>query len=71
MVVGNGMSNMAYSDFIGIVLGLIAAIFYASLMLINKFIHNMDKLELTIIQLAIVAILLFFYVFLQKWTVLF
>ncbi|MBR9649224.1 DMT family transporter [Clostridium tyrobutyricum] len=66
MVVGNGMSNMAYSDFIGIVLGLIAAIFYASLMLINKFIHNMDKLELTIIQLAIVAIFLFFYVFFKN-----
>jgi len=63
MIIGNGMSNMEYRDFIGIVLGLIAATFYALLMLISKFIHNIDKLELTIIQLGIVAILLFLYVF--------
>lgn len=62
MIVGNGISNLEYRDFIGIILGLIAAVFYASLMLISKFIHNIDKLELTIIQLGITAIILFFYV---------
>lgn len=66
MIVGNGMSNLEYHDFIGIVLGLIAAVFYASLMLIGKFICNIDKLELTIIQLGITAILLFLFVFLTK-----
>lgn len=63
MIVGNGMSKLEYHDFIGIILGLIAAVFYASLMLVGKFIHNTNKLELTIIQLGITAILLFFYVF--------
>lgn len=66
MIVGNSISNLGYNDFIGIIFGLIAAIFYASLMLIGKFIHNMDKLELTIIQLGITAIILFFYVFLTN-----
>lgn len=66
MIVGNGMSNLGYRDFIGIILGLIAAVFYASLMLIGKFINNIDKLELTIMQLGITAILLFFYVFFTK-----
>lgn len=66
MIVGNGMSKLEYHDFIGIILGLIAAVFYASLMLIGKFIHNIDKLELTIIQLGITAILLFLYVFFTK-----
>lgn len=63
MIVGNGMSNLEDHDFIGIILGIIAAVFYASLMLIGKFIHDIEKLELTIIQLGITAILLFFYVF--------
>lgn len=63
MIVGNSMNNLEYRDFIGIILGLIAAVFYASLMLIGKFIGNIDKLELTIIQLCITAILLFFFVF--------
>jgi drug/metabolite transporter (DMT)-like permease len=66
MIVGNGISNFEYRDFIGIILGLIAAVFYASLMLIGKFIHNINKLELTIIQLGITAILLFFYIFFTK-----
>lgn len=66
MIVGNGMSKLGYHDFIGIILGLIAAVFYASLMLIGKFIHTIDKLELTIIQLGITAMLLFIYVFLTK-----
>ena len=66
MIVGNGMSNLEYHDFIGIILGVIAAVFYASLMLVGKFIHNIDKLELTIIQLGITAVLLFFYVFFTK-----
>ncbi|WP_245734057.1 DMT family transporter [Sporolactobacillus nakayamae] len=63
MIVGTGLSAFGKQDLLGIFLGVIAAVFYASLMLVNKFIHDMDKLELTMIQLGTAAVLLFFYVF--------
>ncbi|MHB0882567.1 EamA family transporter [Paenibacillus sp. SEL2] len=43
---------------IGIVYGLIAATFYAILTLINKFIRNMNGLEITIVQLLLSSIFL-------------
>ncbi|MDN4606744.1 DMT family transporter [Sporosarcina highlanderae] len=66
-IVGNGkVSTSGVGDLIGIGYGLIAAAFYASLMLINKFIKNMDGLETTIIQLGIATTLLMPYVFLTE-----
>lgn len=62
MIIGNSINNLNHNDFIGIILGLTAAVFYASFMLTSKFIHNIDKLELTIIQLCITAIFLFIYI---------
>ncbi|MBG9467637.1 transporter [Bacillus thuringiensis] len=65
-IVGNGISASNKNDLIGILLGLVAAAFYATLMLLNKFIKEIDKLEVTIIQLAITALLLLPYVLITE-----
>jgi len=63
-IVGNGgVSTSGLDDLIGIGYGLMAAVFYASLMLLNKFIKNMDGLETTLLQLGTATILLMPYVF--------
>ncbi|MEC1671735.1 DMT family transporter [Bacillus mojavensis] len=61
-IVGNGVSASGREDLIGIILGLIAAAFYAALMLLNKFIKEMNRLEVTIIQLLVTALILLPYV---------
>ncbi|WP_320939418.1 DMT family transporter, partial [Lysinibacillus capsici] len=66
MIVGEGVSASESDDFLGLIFGLIAAAFYAALLLLNKFIKEMDKLELTIIQLGTTALLLLPYVFLTE-----
>ena len=66
MIVGEGMSASKTNDVLGLSYALIAAAFYAALLLLNKFIRGMDKLELTIIQLGITALLLMPYVFLTS-----
>lgn len=64
LIVGSGgLSTSGLKDLIGISFGLMAAVFYASLMLLNKFIKNMDGLETTLIQLATATFLLMPYVF--------
>ncbi|MCY8810044.1 EamA family transporter [Bacillus atrophaeus] len=63
LIVGNGISASGTDDLLGIFFGLVAAAFYAALMLLNKFIHHMGRLEITIIQLGITALLLLPYVF--------
>lgn len=63
LIVGEGISASKLNDILGLSFGLIAAAFYATLLLINKFIKNMEKLELTIIQLGLTALLLMPYVF--------
>lgn len=65
-IVRNGISATDKSDLIGILLGLVAAVFYAALMLLNKFIKEMDRLEVTIIQLAITALMLLPYVLITE-----
>ncbi|WP_026678533.1 DMT family transporter [Fictibacillus gelatini] len=62
LIVGNGISSSGKGDLLGILFGLVAAAFYAALMLLNKFIQNMAKLEITIIQLGTTALLLLPYV---------
>ncbi|MDQ1002098.1 RarD protein [Neobacillus niacini] len=62
LIVGNGISASGKGDVLGVFFGLVAAAFYAALMLLNKFIQNMAKLEITIIQLATTALLLLPYV---------
>ncbi|MCY8716204.1 EamA family transporter [Bacillus spizizenii] len=66
LIVGNGISASGTEDLLGIFFGLVAAAFYAALMLLNKFIHHMGRLEITIIQLGITALLLLPYVFLTE-----
>ncbi|WCN36198.1 DMT family transporter [Aneurinibacillus uraniidurans] len=64
LIVGNGgISASGFDDLLGIGYGLLAAACYASLMLVNKFIKNMDGLETTFIQLGMAALLLMPYVF--------
>ena len=66
-IVGNGrVSTSGLDDLIGIGFGLMAAVFYASLMLLNKFIKNMDGLETTVLQLGTATILLVPYVLLTE-----
>jgi len=63
-IVGNGgVSASGLNDLIGIGYGLMAAVLYASLMLLNKFIKNMDGLVTTLLQLGTATILLLPYVF--------
>ncbi|MCY8939309.1 DMT family transporter [Peribacillus frigoritolerans] len=66
MIVGEGVSASKSDDLLGLSFGLIAAAFYAALLLLNKFIKEMGKLELTIIQLGTTTILLMPYVFLTE-----
>ncbi|AZV60380.1 DMT family transporter [Peribacillus frigoritolerans] len=66
MIVGEGVSASRSDDILGFSFGLIAAAFYAALLLLNKFIKDMGKLELTIIQLGITTLLLMPYVFLTE-----
>jgi drug/metabolite transporter (DMT)-like permease len=62
LIVGNGISTAGKGNLLGIFFGLVAAAFYAALMLLNKFIQNISKLEITIIQLGTTALLLLPYV---------
>ena len=66
MIVGEGVSTSKTNDILGLSYELMAAAFYAALLLLNKFIKDMGNLELTIIQLGITALLLIPYVFLLK-----
>lgn len=66
MIVGEGVSASNSEDVLGLTFGLIAAAFYAALLLLNKFIKEMGKLEQTIIQLGTTALLLMPYVFLSE-----
>ncbi|NWQ43281.1 DMT family transporter [Bacillus sp. EB106-08-02-XG196] len=66
MIVGEGVSASKSDDILGLSFGLIAAAFYAALLLLNKFIKDMGKLELAIIQLGTATLLLMPYVFLTS-----
>ncbi|MFJ7469846.1 DMT family transporter [Peribacillus frigoritolerans] len=66
MIVGEGLSASSSDDILGLSFGIIAAAFYAALLFFNKFIKDMGKLELTIIQLGTTTLLLMPYVFLTE-----
>lgn len=63
-IVGNsgGMAE-GRNDFLGISYGLAAAAFYASVVLMNKFLKNLKSLETTYIQLILAAVVVMPYVF--------
>ncbi|SFC54760.1 DMT family transporter [Bacillus sp. UNCCL81] len=66
VVASGGLGTARLEDFIGIGYGLLAAVFYASVMLLNKFIKNMGDLEITLIQLGTASLLLIPYVFITE-----
>lgn len=65
-IVVNGFSASGTDDLLGITFGIVAAVFYATLMLLNKFIKEMDRLEVTIIQLGVTGLILFPYVLITE-----
>lgn len=64
--VGGAAAHTTYNHPVGVFYGLIAAAFYASVILINKFIKNLSGYETTLIQLLIGAVILFPYVMLKE-----
>lgn len=64
LVVNPGAETSAgtYNHPVGILNGLLAAAFYASMILINKFIKGLSDFETTIMQLSMASIVLFPYV---------
>lgn len=65
-VVQNSGSVAEYNHLLGVFYGIIAATFYATLMLMNKFIKNMNGLETTLLQLSLSTIMLIPYVFVTE-----
>lgn len=71
IVQNSGNSDVEYNHLVGICYGIIAAVFYATLMLTNKFIKNMNGLETTLLQLSLATIILIPYVFVTEGVNLF
>lgn len=68
LVVSNGGSVVGDSGnhVIGIMYGLLAAMFYASVILMNKFIKNQSDFDTTVAQLTVAAIVLLPYVLVKE-----
>lgn len=66
LVVGTENSTSgSYNHPVGILYGLSAAVLYASVMLINKFIKNLSGFETTLVQLMVAAVVLLPYVLIK------
>jgi drug/metabolite transporter (DMT)-like permease len=63
--IGGGDDGGSYNHPLGILYGLLAAAFYASIIFMNKFIKNLSGFETTLIQLITAAIVLFPYVLMK------
>lgn len=59
---GGGSAGGAQNHLIGILYGLLAAAFYASVILMNKFIKNLSGFEMTLVQLMAAALVLLPYI---------
>jgi RarD protein len=68
IVTNQGTAGSAgdYNHVLGITFGLLAAVFYAALVLSNKFIKNQDGLETTLVQIALASMVLLPYVILTE-----
>ncbi|MGM0883781.1 MAG: DMT family transporter [Bacillota bacterium] len=66
LILQSGKSGEHDNHLLGIVYGLIAATFYAILTLTNKFIRNMNGLEITFTQLLLSSVLLISYLFITE-----
>lgn len=62
LVLITGVGGVGGSDLIGIALGLAAACFYATVVLLNKFIKGIDGIRRTFLQFCAAAVTLFPYV---------
>lgn len=71
IVQNRGNGGAQYNHLLGICYGIAAAIFYATLMLTNKFIKDMSGLETTLVQLLLSTIMLIPYVFIADKVSLF
>lgn len=64
LIVGTGTQISGnYTHLVGILYGLGAAVLYASVMMLNKFVKNLTSLESTMIQLMVASVTLAPYVF--------
>jgi drug/metabolite transporter (DMT)-like permease len=63
--VGDSSTESTYNHVVGVLYGLSAAILYASVILMNKFIKNLSGFETTVIQLMLAALVLLPYVLLK------
>lgn len=61
MIIGYG-AGAGKNHIVGIVYGLMAAVLYSAVVIINKFIKSLGGMETTIIQLAIATVVLFPYI---------
>ena len=63
-IVGNSGSSSGaeYNHLLGVFYGLLAAVFYASVILMNKFIKNLKGIETTVTQLVLASLVLILYV---------
>jgi len=61
MIIGYG-AEAGKNHIVGIVYGLMAAVLYSAVVIINKFIKSLGGMETTIIQLAIATVVLFPYI---------
>lgn len=66
---GAGYTTQGDESFWGIVFGVLAAVFYAGVILMNQFIVGLDSLERTVIQLAAAVLVLVPYTIAVNWGV--
>jgi RarD protein len=66
--IGGSISNIGgtYNHPVGIIYGLSAAVLYASVILMNKFIKNLSGFETTLVQLIVAALILLPYVLVNE-----
>jgi drug/metabolite transporter (DMT)-like permease len=66
MAGSNTNTNVIYNHPVGILYGLSAAVLYASVILMNKFIKDLSGFETTLVQLMVAALVLLPYVFINE-----
>ena len=71
MLVINSAAKVETQSSLGIVYALISALFYASLMISNKFIRDLDGITSTFIQLFIAMIVITTYIFITSKTLIY
>ena len=71
MVIVNGFGIEGNNPHLGLICGIVSALLYAALMILNKFVKNLSGLESTLAQLIVAAFVMTVYVLLRhevKWS---